>query len=131
MPLVCPPGEALRRYARVFGTRRGLQDVKEVEANCLLDLHRAPLRAFFSNIPDPDIAAAPEIVHVLLLRGEQRLKPVGRHTIQRPLGTTAEFFSRSRLRRVIDHVLGEMDRTVGPGVDCEGDWAEVLGVRTL
>ena len=105
--------------------------MKEVEADRLLDLHGAALCAFFSDIPDPDIAAAPEIVHVLLLGRKQLLKPLGRHAIHRPLGTAAKFLGRSRPRRVIDHVLGEVDRTVGQGVDCEGDLAGVLGVGNL
>ena len=105
--------------------------MKEVEADRLLDLDGAALRAFFSDIPDPDIAAAPEIVHVLLLRGEQLLEPLGHHAIHGPLGTAAKFFSRSRLRRVIDHVFGEVDRTVGPSFDCEGDLAEILGAGNL
>ena len=38
MPFIGLSGEALRRYARVFGARRGLQDVKEIETDRLLDL---------------------------------------------------------------------------------------------
>ena len=131
MPLIRLSGEAFRRHAGVFRARRGLQDVKEVEADRLLDLHGAALRAVFPDIPDPDIAAAPEIVHVLLLGGEQLLEPLVHYAIHGPLGTAAKFFGRSRLRRVIDHVFGEMDRTAGPGLDCEGDLAEVLGVGNL
>ncbi|RPJ74081.1 MAG: hypothetical protein EHM24_06755, partial [Acidobacteria bacterium] len=33
------------------------------------------------------------------LGGEQRREPLLHHAVQRPLRTTAEFFSRSRLRR--------------------------------
>src|SRR5438270_112089 len=94
--------------------------MKKVEADRLLDLHGAALRAVLSDIFDPDIAAAPEIVHILLLRPEQLLEPLGHYTVHGPLGTAAQFFSRSRLRCVIDHEFGEMDRTVGPGVDCAG-----------
>ena len=105
--------------------------MKKVEADRLLDLHGAALRAVLSDIFDPDIAAAPEIVHILLLRPEQLLEPLGHYTVHGPLGTAAQFFSRSRLRCVIDHEFGEMDRTVGPGVDCEGDLAGVLSVCNL
>ena len=79
--------------------------MKKVEADRLLDLHRSALRAVFPDIPDPDVAAAPEIVQVFLLRGEQLLEPLLHYAIHSPVGTAAEFFSRSRLRRVIDHVL--------------------------
>jgi hypothetical protein len=105
--------------------------MKKVEANRLLDLHGTALRALFSDIPDPHITAAPEIVHVLLLRREQLLEPLAHHAIRRPLGPAAKFFRRRRLRRVINHVFGEIDRTPGPGVDCEGDLAKVLGVGNL
>jgi trehalose/maltose hydrolase-like predicted phosphorylase len=33
--------------------------------------------------------------------------------------------------RVINHIFGEIDRTAGLGVDCEGDLAEVFGVGDL
>ena len=97
VPLIRSSGEALRRHARVFRARRGLQDVKEVEADRLLDLYGAALRAFFSDIPDPDVAAAPEIVHVLLLGGEQLMEPLVHHAIHSPFGTAAKFFCGSRL----------------------------------
>jgi hypothetical protein len=32
---------------------------------------------------------------------------------------------------MIDHVLGEVDRTATPGLDCEGDLAEVFGMDGL
>ena len=105
--------------------------MKKVEACRLLNLYGAALRAFFSDIPHPDIAAAPESVHILLLRGEQLLEPLGHHTIHGPLGTTAKFFNRSRLRCVIDHVFGEADRTVGQSFNCVGDLAEILGVSNF
>jgi len=59
------------------------------------------------------------------------MEPLGRHAIHRPLGAAAEFFSRSRARRVIDHEFGEIDRTAGTGVDCVGDLAKILGVGNL
>jgi hypothetical protein len=96
-----------------------------------LDLHGSALRAVFADIPDLDIAPAPKIVHVLLLGGEQRLEPLAHYAIHGPLSTAAEFFSRSRLRGVIDHELGEVDRAAGPGLDGEGNLAEVLGVVNL
>ena len=117
MPLIGLAGETFRRHAGVFGTRRSLQDVKKVEADRLLDLYGAALRAAFSDIPDPDIAAPPEILHVLLLRGEQLLEPLGHYAIHGPLGTTAEFFSPSRRRSVIDHKFAEVDRAAGLGFD--------------
>src|SRR5262245_34716686 len=117
MALVRVSGEALRGHTRVLRTRRGLQDVKKVEADRLLDLDGGALRAVFTDILDPDIAAAPEIVHVLLLVGEQLLEPLGYYAIHRPLSTAAEFFGRSRLRGVIHHVFGELDRTAGQRLD--------------
>ena len=81
---------------------------KEVEADRLLDLDRGALRAFRPDIPDPDIAAAPEIVHVLLLCGEQPLESLAHYPIHCPFGAAAEFLGRGRLRGVIDHVFGEL-----------------------
>jgi len=117
MPLIGLAGETFRRHAGVFGTRRGLQDVKKVEADRLLDLYGAALRAVFSDIPDPDIAAPPEIIHILLLRREQLLASLIDYAIHRPLGTTAEFFSPSRRRSVIDHKFAKVDRAAGLGFD--------------
>ena len=67
MPFIGLSGEALRRDTGVFRPRRGLQDVKEVEADRLLDFHGAALRAVFPAILYLDVAALPEISHVLLL----------------------------------------------------------------
>ena len=50
--------------------------MKKVEADRLLDLHGTALRAVLPDILDPDIATAPEIFHVLLLRPEQLLEPL-------------------------------------------------------
>src|SRR5262249_14771884 len=105
--------------------------VKEIEANRLLDLHGAALCAIFPDIPDLNIAAAPEIVQVLLLRGEQLLEPLVLYAIQRPLGAAAEFFSRGRVGGMIDHVFGELDWTTGPRLDCEGNLAKVPGMDDL
>ena len=105
--------------------------MKKVEADRLLDLHGTAVRTVFPDIPDPYIAAAPEIVHVLLLSGQQLLESLSRYAIQSPLSTAAELRSRSRLGGMIDHVFGELDRTARPGLDCEGNLAEVLGVESL
>lgn len=51
--------------------------MKKIEADRLLDLRRRALGAVFPDVPDPDIVAAPEIIHVLLLGGEQLLEPLG------------------------------------------------------
>ncbi len=131
MPLIRLSGEAFRRHTSVFRARGGLKDVKEIEANRLLDLYGAALRAIFPDIPDLDIAAAPEILQVLLLGGEQLLEPLVHYAIQRPLSAAAEFFSRGRPGGVIDHVFGELDRTAGPGLDCEGNLTKVPGVDDL
>ena len=105
--------------------------MKKVEANRLLDLDSTALRAFFPDITHPDIAAPPEIVQVLLLGCEQLLEPMSHNAVHSPLGAAAEFFGRSRLRRVINHVFGEIDRKAGPGIDCEGDLAKILGIGNL
>jgi len=131
VPLIGLSGEAFRRHTRVFCAPGGLQDVKEVEADGLLYLHGAPLCSVFPDILDPDIAPTPKIAHVLLLRSEQLLESLGHDAIHCPLSAAAELFSGSRLGCVIDHVFGELDRTAGPGRDCEGDLAEVLGVHNL
>ena len=65
--------------------------MKKVESNRLLDLYSGAFRAFRPNILDADIAATPEIVHIMLLAGEQLLEPLGRDAIHCPLGTAAEF----------------------------------------
>ena len=70
-------------------------------------------------------------VHVLLLGGKQFLEPLAHHTIHGPLGTAAEFFNRSCLRCVVDHVFGEVDRTIGQSFNCVGDLAEILGVSNF
>src|SRR5262249_18542895 len=106
-------------------------DVKEIEANRLLDLHGAALCAIFPDILDLDIAAAPEIVQVLLLGGEQLLEPLVHDAIERPLSAAAEFFDRGRVGGVIDYVFGELDRTAGPGLDCEGNLTKVPGMDHL
>ena len=105
--------------------------MKQVEADRLLHLHRIALRAVFPDIPDPDIAAAPEIVHILLLGCEQLLEPLGHHTIHRPIGAAAEFFGRSRRGGVIDHVFRELNWAVGLSLDRKGDLAEILAVDDL
>ena len=131
MPFIGLSGEALRRHAGVFRPRRGLQDVKEVEADRLLDLHRTALRAVLPRIPHLDVAATPEIGHVLLLRGEQLAEPLVHDAIQGPVGPPAQLLGRGRRRGVIDHALGEMDRASGLGLDGEGDLTEVRGVDSL
>ncbi len=105
--------------------------MKKVEADRLLDLHGATLDSVFPDILDPNIAPAPKLVHVLLLRGEQLLESLGHYAIQCPFSTAAEIFGGSRLRGVIDYVLSEFDWTAGLGVDCECDLAEVSGVGNL
>ena len=126
MSLVRLSGEAFGRHTPIFRPRRGLQDMKKVEADRLLDLHRAAFRPVLSDIADPDVAAAPEIVQILLLRGEELLEPLAHYAIHRPLGTAAEFFRRSCRRRVVNHIFGKMDRTTGVSVDCEGYLAAIF-----
>ena len=53
------------------------------------------------------------------------------YPIQCPFGTAAELLGGSRLRGVIDHVLGELDWTAGLRLDGERDLAEVSGVDDL
>src|SRR5215831_16169981 len=131
MALIGLSREAFRRYASVFRACRGLQDMKQVEADRLLDFYGAALDPVFPDITDADIAPVPEIPHVLLLGGEQRLESLPHHAVHRPLSTAADLFGGSRVRRVIDHVFGEVDRTSGLCLDREGDLAEVLGVDRL
>src|SRR5215472_7384556 len=68
MSLISMAGDALGRHTRVLRTRRSLKNVKKIEADCLLRLDGAALYAVFPCIPDLDIAPAPEVVDVLLLR---------------------------------------------------------------
>jgi hypothetical protein len=131
VPFVGLAGEAFRRHAGAFRARRGLQDVKKVEADRLLDLDGAALDSVFPDVLDADIAAAPEIIHVLLLSREQSLESLAHYPIQSPFGTAAKLLGGSRLRGVIDHVLGELDWTAGLRLDGEGDLAEVGTVDDL
>jgi hypothetical protein len=105
--------------------------VKKIEADRLLDLDGAAFCSVFPDVLDPQIAPAPKLVHVVLLRGEQLLESLAHHAIHCPLSTATELFGAGRLRGVIDHVFGELDRTAGPRLDCEGDLAEVSGVGNL
>src|SRR5262245_66207854 len=126
MSLVRLSGEAFRRQARIFRTRRGLQDVKEVEADRLLDFHGGAVCTVLSDIPDSYIAAVPKIVHVLLLRGAQLLESPTFYPIHSPLSTAANFLRRSGLRGVIADIVGALHRTVGHGLDCSGELADVI-----
>ena len=81
MSLVSLPGETLRWHPRIFRTCRSLKDVKQIEADCLLRLDRAALYAILPRIPDPDIAPAPEIVHVLLLASKELVETLVHHSI--------------------------------------------------
>src|SRR5262249_39126923 len=125
------PGKTFCRHASVLRTCRRLQHVEKVEADRLLNLYGATLGAVFADVLDSNIAAAPEIVHVLLLSSEQLLESLRRYPVHCPLSAAAEFLSRSGARGVIDHVFGEYDRTVRPGLDDEGDLAEIIGVDGL
>src|SRR5262249_15090852 len=89
MSLVRLSGEAFRRQARIFRTRRGLQDVKEVEADRLLDFHGGAGCTVLSDIPDSYIAPVPKIVHVLLLSGESLLASPTFYPIHPPPHTPA------------------------------------------
>src|SRR3974390_424062 len=79
VPLIGLSGEAFRRHACVLRARRGLQDVKEVEADRLLNLDRAALYPVLPDVLDTDIAPTPEIVHVVLLSGEQRFESISHY----------------------------------------------------
>src|SRR6516162_9093470 len=105
--------------------------MKKVEADCLLDLYGTALRTVLADILDAHIAAAPEIVHVLLLTAQQWLEPLRRYAIQSPLGTAAELLDRSRLGSMVDHVFGELDRTIRQSFDGEGNLAEVVAADGL
>ena len=105
--------------------------MKKIEADGLLNLYSAALQAVFPDVPDLDIAAEPEIVHVLLLTGEQLLESLLRDAIHRPLGSAAEFFSRSRPGGMIDHVFRELNWRPTLRRDREGDLPEVLGMNNL
>ena len=65
------------------------------------------------------------------MRRQERVEPLRRHPIEGPLGTPAELFSGSSLRRVIDHVFAEADRLPRPGLDGKGHLAEVRAVDRL
>src|SRR5262249_28990426 len=96
MALIGLPSEAFRRYTSVFRARRGLQDVKQVEADRLLDFYGGALDPVFTDITDADIAPVPEISHVLLLGGEQLLEPLLHHAVHRPLRAATDLFGGSR-----------------------------------
>src|SRR5262249_27850891 len=73
--------------------------------------------------------STPEIIHVLLLRCEEFLRTLLLYSIQCPLGTPTEFLSRGSLRRMINHVFREMDRTTGLSLDRKNDLTGVLTVN--
>ena len=131
MPLVSLSGKAFGWYTCIFRPRRGLQDLEEIKANRLLDLDRGPFRAFRPDIPHTDIAAAPEIVHILLLCGKQILESPRRHPIHCSFSAAAEFPRRRDLRGMIDHVFCQLYRTASAGLDREGDLTKVVGVNHL
>lgn len=131
MAFIRPAGEAFRGHSRAFGAGGGLQDLKKVETNRLLDFQRAALCALFPDILDADIAPTPEIVKILLLRGKQWRKPLAANAVHGPFGATAELGDRSSCGGVIDHEFGKLDRTAGPGYDRERSLTEVLGLDDL
>ena len=100
---------------------------KKVEADGLLDLHGAAPCPLLAYILDPNVAAAPKIVHVLLLGYEQPLESLVHYAIHRPLGAAAQFFGGCLLRTMVDNVLGELDRTTGLGIYGESNLAKVRG----
>jgi hypothetical protein len=105
--------------------------VKKIETDGLLDLDGAALCSVFPDILDPDIASAPEIVHILFLGGEQVLESLAHHAIHSPLSKAAEFFGGGGLRGVIDQVFGKLDGAARPRLDCEGDLSEVTSMSNL
>ena len=96
-----------------------------------MDFDGGPFRAFRPDIPHTDIAAAPKVVHILLLGGKQILESPGRYPIHCPLSAAAEFPRRRDLRGIIDHVFGQVYWTASAGLNREGDLTEVLGVDHL
>ena len=102
--------------------------MKEIEAYRLLDLDRGALRAVSHDVPDLDIAAAPEIVQILFLGRQKRLEALVHEAIQSPTSAIIQFLSRGCMGRVIGHVFGELNWATGPGFDREGNLAKVLGV---
>ena len=105
--------------------------MKQVESDCLLHFHRVAPRAMLPDILDPDIAAAPEVVHILLLGREKLRKPVSNDAIQGPLRAAAEFFGRSCPGRMIDYIFGELDGAVWLSLNFKGDLPEVIALRNL
>ena len=83
--------------------------MKEIEAYRLLDLDSGALRAVSPDVPDLDIAAAPEIVQILFLGSQKRLEPLVLEAIQSPTSATTQFLSRGCMGRVINHVFGELN----------------------
>jgi hypothetical protein len=116
MPLIGLAGETFRRHAGVFGTRRGLQDVKSLNRiACWISTVRRFVRSSLISLTRTSLA--PEIIHILLLRREKLLESLIDYAIHGPLGTTTEFFRPSGRRSVIDHKFAEVDRTAGLGFD--------------
>ena len=105
--------------------------MKEIEAYRLLDLDSGALRAVSPDVPDLDIAAAPEIVQILFLGRQKRLEPLVHEAIQSPTSAITQFLSRGCMGRVINHVFGELNWATGPSFDRERNLAKVLSVRGL
>jgi hypothetical protein len=108
-----------------------LQDLEQVEANCLLNLDGRTLGTLFPDVPHMDVAAMPEIRHILLLLTKQVSEALRRDTIHRPLGATTKLIGRGRMRGVVDHKLCEVDRLAGPCVDPESHLTEVIAVSYM
>src|SRR5262245_29383379 len=102
VPLVGLTGKALCRHTRVLRARRGLQDVKKIEADRLLYLNSGAFRAVLPDILYSDVTASPEVLHVPCLRSKQLLEPLRSYPIQCPLSATTELVGRRCLRAVID-----------------------------
>ena len=110
MSLIALTGQPFGRHPGVFGPRRGLKNLKQVEANGLLYLHGGALGELRADVPHPNVAVGSRTHRKLLLGGEQGRKSLGHDAIHRPVGTPTEFRHRGGFRGVIDHVFAEVDR---------------------
>src|ERR1700755_1029880 len=108
MSLVALSSQSFGGYACAFRPRRSLEDVEEIEAGGLLDFDGRASGELWSDITHTNVAAMPEVVQILLLRGEQRGKPLAHDTIHRPLSTAAEFLNRRGMGCMINHVFAEV-----------------------
>jgi hypothetical protein len=95
MSFVTLAGKTLGGNSGIFGSRRCLAEVKQVEANPLLNLLGLPLCLVRVQY-NLDVAALPEPVEVITLIRQQVIEPVLQGPVQGPFGPFTQLLRRLR-----------------------------------